>query len=50
MAGFRSLFKVRHPGHCEKFEKRVKAAISKARAMKFPSHDRSANSGGKKSV
>jgi hypothetical protein len=50
MAGFRSLFKVRQPGHGEKFEARVKSAIASARKMTFPSHDRSANSGGKKAV
>lgn len=48
--GFRSLFKVRQPGNGEKFEKRVKGAISRARSLKFPSNDNSQNSGGKKKV
>ena len=48
--GFKSLFKVRQPGHGSKFEGSVKSAIAKARAVKFPSTDRSENSGGKKEV
>lgn len=48
--GFRSLFKVRQPGNGEKFEKRVADAIKKARGIKFPSHDRSQNSSGRKVV
>lgn len=45
-----SFFKPKNPGKGEKFENRVKKAISKARGMKFPSFDRSQNSGGKKAV
>ena len=45
-----SFFRPKNPGHGEKFENRVKSAVSKARAIKFPSTDRSENSGGKKGV
>jgi hypothetical protein len=48
--GFKSLFKVRKPGHGEQFEKRVKSASLRAKAVKFPGKDNSANSGGKKGV
>lgn len=48
--GFKSLFKVRQPGNGNKFEARVKSATSEARKKKFPSTDRSENSGGKKEV
>jgi len=50
MAGFRSLFKVRRPGHGSQFEKRVASAIATAKAKRFPSEDNSQNSGGKKGV
>lgn len=49
MGKFRSLFKVRQPGHGEKFEKRVKRAIASAKRKKFPSYDKS-NVKGKKAV
>ena len=48
--GFRDLFKIRQPGNGEKFEKRVESATSSARRKKFPSHDNSQNSSGKKEV
>jgi hypothetical protein len=47
MAGFKSLFKIRQPGHGEKFENRVSAAIASARAKIFPSKGYAPNSGGK---
>jgi hypothetical protein len=48
--GFKSLFKVRQPGHGSVFEGRVKGAIASARAKTFPKKDNSQNSGGKKGV
>lgn len=48
--GFRDLFKVRKPGNGSAFESKVKAAIKTRRAQKFPSTDRTENSGGKKPV
>ena len=47
---FRSMFKVRKPGNGGAFEKRVKSAVSTARAKVFPSKDNTQNSGGRKRV
>lgn len=48
--GFRSLFKVRKPGHGDKVQKGFEAASKRSKAVKFPSKDNSQNSGGKKGV
>jgi hypothetical protein len=48
--GFKSLFKVRQPGHGEAFEARVKSAIASGKSRSFPKVDNSQNSGGRKAV
>lgn len=48
--GFRSLFKVRQPGHGKKFEARVASASKASKAEKVPVYDNSQDSGKKKAV
>jgi len=48
--GFKSLFKVRQPGHGENVQKGFEAASKRSQAKKFPTEDNSQNSGGKKPV